>query len=1788
MAEEVIGLLFGVEGGTSIRDGSGKRIVDEITAIVNQINADDSKVPEIKLNFDASKAKSVINDLEKDIKRLEKLGKISITNRSGNTSGKQDGKNDLEFAAKVKKEMAEALAIQQKINKTKVTIGNLQLAGGNSKQVAEYTSQLGALEDQYERLMHTFMSDTAGNAGEVPFDDIKDFSDQFDALEQAAQNTLKVSQARKEDKEAATAQKKKYDELTASVKDYYKELNSVQKIEQKSKAVEGNKDTAWITGDKDYTQRIKLLNQLQQKYGELKVVESNDHVVSIASAKELGITEKQRLDLIKQIDDAISGNTVATEKSSSSIQAAWDKNSDKARTYINKLRDIGSSDQGVIALTNELEKLAMSADPKNLDELTKKMAQLKDLAHKRGADIETFGHKLRKAFGSSLRSALVSIITIKIAQYIKEIYTNVVNLDKALVNLQIASGKTREGTRELLKEYSKLAKQLGATTSEVADAADTWLRQGYSAEEANTLIANSMMLAKLGQMESAEASTALTSAMKGYNVAVEDSISIVDKFTKVDMEAAASAGDIATAMAETATSADIAGVSMDKLIGYITVVKEVTQDSAESVGVFYKTLFARMNNVAAGNFVDEETGESLNDVETVLNELDIALRDVNGEFRDSDDVLDEVASKWGTFDNVAQHAIATAFAGTRQQEKFLTLMSHYETALEYATVATESSGTAAEKYQAVLDGIDGKLKALRSTFEGLSVAVINSDWLITGIEWLTKIVEGLSSILSVGDGLIVKIGLVIAAVYLAVAAYGKLSAAFTSAKLNIAELIKYQIALAAAEKTTVTTTQALSAALIKYSSTGILGAITVIPRFIAALARTIAVLVKTKMKVRDLSASMAAFNVNPVTLVITAAIAAGVGLVALINKKASADADASKEAREHAEAMQETADAAKDEYDTLETLIAKYEELKSKETVDADTRIEIRDLQKQISALVGDQAKSLDLVNGRLDDELKKLKGIALERAKINQSTYVANYKSASDSSDAAYASINEQSGFVKFWNKVTNFVTGGAFGSADLVLTKSEQDAIDILSKIDGISVSKSGLGDAYIDLSASGAAERLRVLNRAIEEMNGDSGFAHWDSHVYQSIVALRDEYQKFATDQKNAADRLLENTALMNGLRLESEGIAVTSAESYSHFKEELSNAISKSEELNSAIKDGMVTDADISDAVDTYMANYFADYFNKFEKQNGDFITVPLKSTLEVLEQVQDGYDGLTKALAETDEQGHLTADGLATLLQLEKDNALGGLELSDVLLQDADGYKIAEDALEKYIQALVTAYETEYMVDKAFASDKDRENALANLKTLQYVLMTLARTQEETADSSDTEREALEKQQDALNDQLDAYNELIDIRKDLLKTYEEEVSYQKELEKRQRNVSSLQTKLAVARLDTSAAGQARVRELEAELREAEEDLEDFTLEHAIDVLTKQLESQNSEYESFIKRELDNIAKKIENLDTSPDITVDTSWVQDMLTQIATLISKVSGKDVENNGGNSGGGGNDDSWKQYSDAVSAGYGDVVKNRHEFAMSSAEKATYGTYESYLKAMYDKYINAPGSGGAGGNSSTGSSGSFGNTYKPNAGAAIGIDVSGNKTNHTNSPYAKPLITDYKDRIVNILQDLAATPTIDKLSTSEDAKLQNTLRAALGSDDIETVKSAYELLRATYARLTGKEASYHTGGIVGNIPVPSASEEFAKLLKGEFVSTPVQMKRFMEETLPQIASYTASGGTNEFNAPLVEIHCDNVTSEALPKLKAIVDQAVKEVQKQLDNGMSRAGYKKTPTKRLT
>lgn len=133
--------------------------------------------------------------------------------------------------------------------------------------------------------------------------------------------------------------------------------------------------------------------------------------------------------------------------------------------------------------------------------------------------------------------------------------------------------------------------------------------------------------------------------------------------------AAVSAGGISEAISKASVSAREAGMSIDELIASVSVIGETTQQSMDSVGNAMKTLLARYGNVKAGVFTsmglndDGDTSENINDIEKVLSKLGIRMRSSATEIRSITDVLDEVAEKWDTLDDVSRGALGTAFAG---------------------------------------------------------------------------------------------------------------------------------------------------------------------------------------------------------------------------------------------------------------------------------------------------------------------------------------------------------------------------------------------------------------------------------------------------------------------------------------------------------------------------------------------------------------------------------------------------------------------------------------------------------------------------------------------------------------------------------------------------------------------------------------------------------------------------------------------------------------------------------------------------------------------------------------------------------------------------------------------------------------------------------------------------------------------------------------------------------------------------------------------------------------------
>jgi len=340
----------------------------------------------------------------------------------------------------------------------------------------------------------------------------------------------------------------------------------------------------------------------------------------------------------------------------------------------------------------------------------------------------------------------------ELQQGIRQVYENVKIYDKAVVNLQVASGKTREEVNSLMETYTDMAKTLGTTVAEMSGSAESWLRQGYTLKETNDLIEASLVQSKLGQLDSAESAKYLASALNGYKIEAEDALSVVDKMSAVDYEAAVSLGGLAEAMSETSNSARIAGVSIDKLLGYEAVIGEATQNSMSSVGSSLNQIFSRIGDIKAGKFVDDE-GEDISKVENNLGRLGIKLRDTQNEFRNFGEVLDEIASDWSSFSDAEQNTIVTALAGTSQSDNLLVLLQNYGEAIKYTETAIGASGTALEKYSAYQDSVEAKTKKLQASFQELSNTFLDSSFVKDGLDFL-------SGLLTVLDTLIEKLGTV--------------------------------------------------------------------------------------------------------------------------------------------------------------------------------------------------------------------------------------------------------------------------------------------------------------------------------------------------------------------------------------------------------------------------------------------------------------------------------------------------------------------------------------------------------------------------------------------------------------------------------------------------------------------------------------------------------------------------------------------------------------------------------------------------------------------------------------------------------------------------------------------------------------------------------------------------------------------------------------------------------------------------------------------------------------------
>lgn len=195
---------------------------------------------------------------------------------------------------------------------------------------------------------------------------------------------------------------------------------------------------------------------------------------------------------------------------------------------------------------------------------------------------------LSTMLASAIERFAVWGVAMKVWTGIGEGISNCINyakeLDSAMTNIRVVTMDTKEATDGLLKSYNQIGQELGASTTDIANGAIDWLRQGFDQADTNELVKDSTILSKLALIDNAQATEYLTSALKGYKLEAKDAIGVIDQLVSIDLEAATSAGDMAEAMSRTANMAKTTGVDMNELLGMIATTSEVTQNSASTVG----------------------------------------------------------------------------------------------------------------------------------------------------------------------------------------------------------------------------------------------------------------------------------------------------------------------------------------------------------------------------------------------------------------------------------------------------------------------------------------------------------------------------------------------------------------------------------------------------------------------------------------------------------------------------------------------------------------------------------------------------------------------------------------------------------------------------------------------------------------------------------------------------------------------------------------------------------------------------------------------------------------------------------------------------------------------------------------------------------------------------------------------------------------------------------------------------------------------------------------------------
>jgi TP901 family phage tail tape measure protein len=435
---------------------------------------------------------------------------------------------------------------------------------------------------------------------------------------------------------------------------------------------------------------------------------------------------------------------------------------DDVGTLINRLQQLEKGGVNAVDIALQQLKTEVKGTAPSLEQISDKVSQV-------GNEFNLASQRAQEF--ANLKSQVLSFFTITGAiqlfrRAVQSAFETVKELDEAMTEIAVVSDFSVGDMWKQLPKFTEQANQLGKSIRDVYGATTLYVQQGLDLDNSLKLANETLKMAAVAGMDASDATDAMTSALRGFNMELNETSAqkVNDVYSELAAISAADTQEISTAMSKVASLAHNVNMEFETTASFLTQGIEATREAPETIGTALKTIIARFAEVKSlytkGQLsgTDEE-GETIdvNKVQTALRSAGISMNAFLKGEEGLDQVLLRLSSRWDDLDVLTQRYIATMASGSRQQSRFIAMMDNYAKTTEFVNSAYNSAGSGQRQFEKTLESLAAKLTKLKNAWDEFAMGLTNNVIIKGAVDSLTflltavnKLIDGLSG----GHGLI--------------------------------------------------------------------------------------------------------------------------------------------------------------------------------------------------------------------------------------------------------------------------------------------------------------------------------------------------------------------------------------------------------------------------------------------------------------------------------------------------------------------------------------------------------------------------------------------------------------------------------------------------------------------------------------------------------------------------------------------------------------------------------------------------------------------------------------------------------------------------------------------------------------------------------------------------------------------------------------------------------------------------------------------------------------------------